>query len=322
MNRILLVDDEANILAALRREIMAWGGGGEVEVQAYTSPKEALEWAKIVAYDLVISDYKMPEMDGVAFLKAFRDLQPDAMRLILSGQADREALVEAINQTRIYRFIGKPWNETELAGAIAQALAYRRVALEHRRLAEACRARFGDAVALDRDGGHYQVLLVDDDPNVLSAVWRELSHQSRFQGLYTALRHEANPDFSLRDHAFHFTVDTSTSPAEALEKAGKVAYDLVIADYRMPGMDGIRFLEAFRRTLPDAARILLSGFADMKVLIEAVNRAEIFSFVGKPWNEYDLKSAVTQAIAYRNLLLENRRLAEMLGEAAGRPVGP
>jgi Response regulator containing CheY-like receiver, AAA-type ATPase, and DNA-binding domains len=321
MNRILLVDDEANILAALRREIMAWGGG-EVEVQAYTSPKEALEWAKIVAYDLVISDYKMPEMDGVAFLKAFRDLQPDAMRLVLSGQADRDALVDAINQTRIYRFIGKPWNETELAGAIAQALAYRRVVLEHRRLAEACRERFGDAVALDRDGGHYQVLLVDDDPNVLSAVWRELSHQSRFQGLYTALRHEATPDFSLTDHAFHFTVDTSVSPAEALEKAGKVAYDLVIADYRMPGMDGIGFLEAFRRILPDAARILFSGFADMKVLIDAVNRAEIFSFVGKPWNEYDLKSAVTQAIAYRNLLLENRRLAEMLGEAAGRPVSP
>lgn len=315
MNRILLVDDETNILAALRREIMALGGEGGFEVQAYASPKEALEWARIVDYDLVIADYKMPEMDGVAFLKAFRELQPDAMRLILAGQdqADRDALVEAINQTRIYRFIGKPWSEPELAGAIAQALAYRKVVLEHRRLAQACREKFGDAVVRDREGGHYQVLVVDDDPHVLSAVWRELSHQSRFQGLYAALRHEANPDFALEDHEFRFTVDTSASPAEALEKAGKVAYDLVIADYRMPGMDGIRFLEAFREKLPDAARILLSGYADMKVLIDAVNRAEIFSFVGKPWNEYDLKSAVTQAIAYRNLLLENRRLAEMLG---------
>lgn len=315
MNRILLVDDEANVLAALRREVMGWKNGG-FEVQAYTSPKEALEWARIVPFDLVISDYKMPEMDGVAFLNVFRGIQPDAMCIILSGQADRDALVDAINQTHIYRFIGKPWNEPELAGAIAQALAYRHVVLEHRRLAEACVEKFG-AIRLGQEGGHYQVLVVDDEPSVLNAVGRELSHQSRFQGLYAALRHEANPNFSLGDNPFHFTVDTSVSPAEALQKADRVAYDLVISDYRMPEMDGIRFLEAFRAKLPDAARILLSGVADMKVLVEAVNRAEIFSFVGKPWNEYDLKSAVTQALAYRNLLLENRRLAEMLDRDAG-----
>lgn len=315
MNRILLVDDEANILAALRREIIGWQGADGFEVQAYTSPKEALEWAKITPFDVVISDYKMLEMDGVTFLKAFQDIQPDAMRLILSGQADREVLVDAINRTRIYRFISKPWNEAELAGAVAQALAYRTVLLEHRSLAQSCRKKLGDTVDTEQEKGHYQLLVVDDDPSVLNAVWRELSFQSRFQGLYAALRHEENPAFPLDEHEFRFTVDISASPVEALEKAGKVAYDLVISDYRMPEMDGVRFLEAFRQVRPDAGRILLSGYADMKVLIEAINRAEIFSFVGKPWSEYDLRSAVSQAIAYRNLLLENRMLAERL--AAG-----
>lgn len=312
MSRILLVDDDAHILTALRREIMGWKGGEEFEAQAYTSPKEALEWAKIVGFDLVISGYKMPEMDGVTFLKAFQEIQPDAMRLILSGQADREVLVDAINQNRIYRFIGKPWDAAELAGAVAQALAYRRVQQENRRMAQVCREKMGDVSTADQEKGHYQLLVVDDDPSVLNAVWRELSFQSRIQGLYAALRHEMNPAFPVGEREFHFTVDTSASPMEALEKAGKVDYDLVISDYRMPEMDGIRFLEAFRQVRPDAGRILLSGYADMKVLIDAINRAEIYSFVGKPWSEYDLRSAVTQAIAYRNLLLENRSLAEML----------
>jgi DNA-binding NtrC family response regulator len=315
MSRILLVDDEANILAALRREVAGWEEDGQTEVEAYSSPREALECAKVMHFDLVIADYKMAEMDGVAFLKAFSEIQPDAMRLLLSGQADRDALVDAINQTHIYRFIGKPWDALELAGAVAQALAYQRVARENHRLANTCREKFGDAVAAPRPDGHFQLLVVDDDPAVLSALWRELSHRNHLDDLYAVMRHEATPEFPLEDHDFRFTVDTCATAVEALERVQTVPYDLVIADYRMPGMDGIRFLEIFRKLRPDAARILLSGHADMQVLIEAVNRAEIFSFVGKPWNEYELKSAVTQAIAYRRLVLENRRLSELLAES-------
>ena len=312
MSRILLVDDETNILAALKREIAGWAGGERHDVEAYASPQEALECAKVMSFDLVIADYKMAEMDGVGFLKAFRETQPEAMCLLLSGHADRDVLVDAINQTHIYRFIGKPWDSVELAGAVAQALAFQRVARENHRLAQACRAKFGDAVEETKGEEHFQLLVVDDDEAVLSAIWRELSHRNHLDDLYAVMRHEANPEFPLDGHEFRFTVDVSANAVEALEKVQTVAYDLVIADYRMPGMDGIRFLEVFRKLRPDAARILLSGYADLQVLIEAVNRAEIFSFVPKPWNEYELKSAVTQAIAYRKLLLENRRLSELL----------
>lgn len=311
MNSILLVDDEANILASLKREFMAHKD--EVSVETFTSPAEALDRAKSQLFDLVISDYQMPEMDGVTFLHAFQEIQPDAVRLILSGQADRDALVDAINRTRIYRFIMKPWSELELAGAVAQALAYRKVMQENRRLAAEYREKHGAWPILYEPGKRFQILVVDDEPNVLSAVTRDLSHQrSPFQDMYEVMRREANPEFPQDNYHFHFIVETTTSPLEALEQAQLISYDLVITDYRMPEMDGVRFLEEFRKIQPDAARLLLSGQADIKVLVEAINRSEIYAFIGKPWNEYDLRSAVTQALVFRNLALENQRLANEL----------
>ena len=83
MYRILLVDDEQNVLNALKRELK------EVyEIETFTNPAEALRRCGEVNFDLVISDYQMPEMNGIEFLKQFGKLQPDASRLILSGQAD------------------------------------------------------------------------------------------------------------------------------------------------------------------------------------------------------------------------------------------
>ena len=99
MNRILLVDDEQNVLNALRRELK-----NDYEIELFSSPVEALARSKEIAFDLVISDYQMPVLNGIQFLKQFGDIQPDAARLILSGQADIDALISAINETHIYRY--------------------------------------------------------------------------------------------------------------------------------------------------------------------------------------------------------------------------
>jgi response regulator RpfG family c-di-GMP phosphodiesterase len=82
-------------------------------------------------------------MDGVAFLKAFREEQPHAVRLILSGYADLDAMIGAINEAQIYRFISKPWHDFELRAAVEQALAHHDLLLENQRLADEVRAQRG-----------------------------------------------------------------------------------------------------------------------------------------------------------------------------------
>lgn len=173
MYRVMLVDDEQNILNALRRLFSSFSAsaeeaGSRFQVETFVSPAEALKRAEEgEAFDLVISDYRMPEMDGVAFLKAFRAIQPHAERLILSGYADLEALTGAINQAQIFRFIAKPWRDVELKSAIAQALAHHDLLLENQHLADQVRMQRGviskQEMALRR--------LEEESPGITKVHW-------------------------------------------------------------------------------------------------------------------------------------------------------
>lgn len=137
MHKIMLVDDEENVLKALKRTLAT----ESYDIETYSNGADALERAKKVQFDLVLSDYRMPVMDGVAFLIELRTLQPDVMRLVLSGYSDLEAMLAAINQAEIYRFISKPWQDYELRATLNQALAHRAVLLENKRLADQVRTQ-------------------------------------------------------------------------------------------------------------------------------------------------------------------------------------
>lgn len=304
MYQILLIDDDRNVLSALRRELQ-----GDYALEAFDSPREALQRCRDARFDLVIADYRMPEMDGVEFLKHFGELQPDAVRLMLSGQADFDGLVGTVNEAHIYRFIDKPWDKTGLAVTLAEALAHREQMLENRRLAERYRRQHHWQRPQNPDR-LYQVLIVDDEPNILSAITRDLNARGGWSDLHTAMLYQADPTLQQEHRDLHFNIFTTTSPIQALERAKQADYDVVISDYLMPEMDGLSFLEAFRKIQPDAARILLSGHADKDTLVNAINRSEIYGYIGKPWCEYILKSAVSQAISYRDLRRENRLLAQ------------
>jgi two-component system probable response regulator PhcQ len=174
MYRIMLVDDEQNILNALRRLFVSSSlqdtGSPKFQVETFTSPQQALRRAADgVAFDLVISDYRMPEMDGVAFLKAFRQIQPHAERLILSGYADLDALVGAINDAQIFRFVSKPWHDCELKAAVAQALAHRDLLRDNQQLADQVRLQIGviskQEMALRR--------LEEESPGITKVHWGE-----------------------------------------------------------------------------------------------------------------------------------------------------
>jgi two-component system, probable response regulator PhcQ len=149
MSRILIVDDEQSILNALARllHVVPCACGNKVfmlTVETFTSPQAALERAAQVAFDLALVDYRMPAMDGIELLKRLRELQPDTARMILSGYADLNGLVRAINEVEIYRFMAKPWNDYELVATIGQALDNRALMLENRELADQVRVEAGN----------------------------------------------------------------------------------------------------------------------------------------------------------------------------------
>lgn len=126
--RLLCVDDEPNILSALRRLFRQ--GGYDVVVAG--SGAEGLQRMEEGSFDLVISDMRMPEMDGARFLEQVRRRWPDTVRILLTGYADISSTVEAINKGEIYRYLSKPWNDDDVLLTVRQALE--RQALEREKL--------------------------------------------------------------------------------------------------------------------------------------------------------------------------------------------
>ena len=116
---ILLVDDEEDNLSLLYRTLR-----GSYNLDRSTSPLKALEMMDEKDYQLVISDHKMPEMDGVEFLKRASEKHPDMMRILLTAYSDANILIDAINYAKIYRYVKKPYNPEELQLIVSAALEF------------------------------------------------------------------------------------------------------------------------------------------------------------------------------------------------------
>jgi len=126
MYRVLLLDDEPNVLRALRRCLAAIEpeqlDGDALRIEAFDSPLDALGCCEESTFDLIVTDYRMPRMDGVEFLTRVIPLQPNAPRVIISGYADRDAIIAVINDAQLTRFVEKPWDDATLRQVVATIL--------------------------------------------------------------------------------------------------------------------------------------------------------------------------------------------------------
>ncbi|HYD81969.1 MAG TPA: HD domain-containing phosphohydrolase [Paucimonas sp.] len=128
--RILFVDDEQNILSSLRRLFRTHG----YQVLTADGGASGLEILEKEAVDLVISDMRMPQMDGAQFLEKVRERWPDTIRLLLTGYSDIQSILAAINRGEIYRYITKPWDDNDIVLVVRHALERRALEQEKRRL--------------------------------------------------------------------------------------------------------------------------------------------------------------------------------------------
>jgi len=128
--KVLIVDDEDNVQRALRRELH----GEPYEVFCASSGEEGLIVAAEHRPEVIISDYRMPGLTGVEFLSSAREMLPDTLGILLTGQASMDAVIAAINQARAYRFLTKPWDKMQLLQTIRDAVSHYRLVDENRRL--------------------------------------------------------------------------------------------------------------------------------------------------------------------------------------------
>lgn len=140
------------------------------------------------------------------------------------------------------------------------------------------------------DRRRHTLLIVDDEPDVLDSL-RHLFHRS-------------------------YNVRTANSAREGLEllQRERDAVHLILSDQRMPGMTGDEFLARSREIVPDAIRLLFTGYADIQAVSNAINNGGIFRYILKPWEASDLELVLQQAAGQYELIAERRRLLKELRE--------
>ncbi len=135
----------------------------------------------------------------------------------------------------------------------------------------------------------HTVLFVDDEPNILKALQRLLRHEP-------------------------MRVLTATRPQEAIDLLHKTEAQVVVTDQRMPDMSGVQFLSTIREQHSNVVRMMLTGYTEMNIAVDAINQGEIYRLITKPWNDDELKATLRQAFDHYDLKAEIKRLNQVTRE--------
>ena len=121
---VVIVDDEEMVLTSLSSLLSL---ETDYNIKTFLSSEEALDHIKNEETDLVISDFLMPEMDGITFLGKVRKIKPEIPRIILTGYADKENAIKAINEVGLFQYIEKPWNNDDILNVLRNGLEKQRL---------------------------------------------------------------------------------------------------------------------------------------------------------------------------------------------------
>jgi len=284
--RILVVDDDAAMLQALPAALRLRMNG--VTVDTADSAAAALNLIDDRDYDAIVTDVRMPGMDGLALLGAIRTRRPGTPILIVTGHGDHALAIQAL-RGGAYDFIEKPIDRDQLVGSLHRAIAdhalNRRV--KDRRVAlDRCVAEL-EQVAEKLGRQRARVLVVDDDPALLEALPRAL--QLRMSDV---------------------TVETADSAAAALDRIGTRDYDAIVTDIKMPGMDGLELLAGIRARQPDTPTLMITGHGEYDLALRCL-RGGAYDFIQKPIDRDQFVASLHRAIRAHTLnrLVHERQVA-------------
>ena len=155
--RILFVDDDELVLRALQRALRS----EEYETHFTSAPAEVLRLIGEQQTDIIVCDYSMPEMSGVEVLGLVRRLHASVVRVMLTGETERDIAVRAVNEGHVHRFLEKPWQSQHLRVVLRELVEDLRIRRRAARLATRLPARHDDGIERDRRGA---IVLSPVDP--------------------------------------------------------------------------------------------------------------------------------------------------------------
>ncbi|GAB6094996.1 hypothetical protein JCM14469_12480 [Desulfatiferula olefinivorans] len=255
--KILFVDDDANILAAYKRNLRKL-----FDILTAASGEEGLSLLQSDGpFGVVLSDLRMPGMDGFEFLARVKERSPDSLCIMLTGHAELQSSLRAVNEGYIFRFLTKPCKMDTLSTAVSSGLSQYAQNIKRRR------EGFGG----NASPGTRNILIVDDDPDVLYMLAHAL---------------DARPDVGV------ITADTGSS---ALRLMKNIKIDLAVLDREMPDVDGLDLFAAVTAEHPEIPVMMMTWHGDER-LVDAVNRRSGCRWFEKPFEIDMFRDMVTEEL--------------------------
>ena len=249
---VLFVDDEERVLNALAHLFR-----DTYDVETANGGALALERLRARRFHVLVSDQRMPEMIGVELLRQAKAVAPGTVRLLLTGYSDLAAIVGSVNESEVFRFVSKPWQEEDLRATIAEAVDVA-IAIEA--------AAAGPAPALPPNAA---VLVLGDA--ALARAAREMANKA-------------------------YRVDEAASIDAALEILAAHEIAALVCDLDLRANDPTALLRVLKKQSPQTQLIAVSAATDAEMIIRLINEARIYRFLKKPVNFSLLQSALLAAL--------------------------
>lgn len=287
---MLFVDDEEAVVKTLRAIFRF-----DHNVLTATSGAEALELLKIRDVHVIVSDQRMPGMNGLQLLTKVREISPNTIRILLTGFSDLAAIVGSVNEGEVFRFISKPWDHAEIKAIVGQAasIATQTAGIVARQTAQAQAVASGAATAAAPLFISHNLLVVDDDPSMAQTV-RKLF------------------DNVLEVHA-------ARSISQALSVLQHTDVSVLVSDLRVNGEDLRPFLRILKQRYPLIQAVLTTGMVESDEIINLINKAQIYRFTSKPLSYGALKLCVSAAMRQHAVYAEHPELLVRHQVEAFRP---
>lgn len=251
--RVLCVDDEPSVLRSLN-----WLLRSRFDVSAVTDAGKGLELIRNSDFDVVISDQRMPGMVGTEFLERVKEMSPHTMRLLLTGYADYTDVLRSVNDSEVFRFIHKPWNNEHLVETVTYAAAVAREVPLRRPMPGVRHGAAPAVVEIDdlHGAGTEAVLLMDQDPAI--------EHQLR-----TALGEDT-------------LLLWARSPGEAVSLLHRHKVAVLVADLCSGSGATLDLIRAVKRSSPNIVAVIYTAERDSTTISRLINEGQIFRFIAKP----------------------------------------
>ncbi|MCS6989230.1 MAG: response regulator [Chloroherpetonaceae bacterium] len=262
-SHILLVDDEPLVLNSMRDLL-------EVDYVVHTADngQKALEILSKHPIKVLITDERMPQMRGHQLLKRAKQISPNTIRILLTGYADLESVMNSVNAGEIFRYLNKPCRNDALLNVVRLGVQiYDRLSA----LNPAINAAAKDDSKSDLSLPKYDALFIGFTPDEVARLQLRLSKQ--------------------------FTIRTAPNAQEALQIIAQFPPDVIVSELKLDDYEGIDFLKAVLAENPQLIIIVLTETVDVGLITQAVNELNVFRYLPKPASQEDLERALMDAAA-------------------------